>query len=80
MKPKSKFILEHQIVTEFDPLAVQEPHVIEKQQDSPVQHGQVIPQIQEFLREGKEGSFINDVTRLFNSTPLFNELNRNPSL
>ena len=54
-----------QIVTEFDPLAVQEPHAIEKQQDSPVQHGQVIPQIQEFLLRGGKGSFINDVMRLF---------------
>ena len=41
-------------VTEFDPLAVQEPSAanVEKQQDSPVQHGQVIPQIQEFLLRG----------------------------
>jgi len=36
------------IVTEFDSLAVQ----VEKQQDSPATHGQVIPQIQEFLLRG----------------------------
>ena len=41
-------------MTEFDPLAVQEPHAVEKQQDSPAQHGQVIPQIQEFLLRGGE--------------------------
>lgn len=43
-------------VTEFDPLAVQESSAanIEKQQDSPVHHGQVIPQIQEFLLRGGE--------------------------
>jgi len=35
-------------VTESDPLAVQ----AEKQQDSPSTHGQVIPQIQEFLLRG----------------------------
>ena len=44
-------------MTEFDPLAVQEPHAVEKQQDSPAQHGQVIPQIQEFLLRGGEKHF-----------------------
>ena len=46
-------------MTEFDPLAVQEPHAVEKQQDSPAQHGQVIPQIQEFLLRGGEKHFFN---------------------
>jgi hypothetical protein len=46
-------------VTEFDPLAVQEPTAanIEKQHDSPAQHGQVIPQIQEFLLRGGQMVF-----------------------
>ena len=44
-------------MTEFDPLAVQEPHAVEKQQDSPAQHGQVIPQIQEFLLRGGKKYF-----------------------